>query len=106
MSWLRHAFAVDEPPADDAAAQAEDELFGRVARAVVKRGLTSPALLFLELHRPLGYVTGQMLHSLGPFASLVANPKDVEILASCICRRGGVTKLIAAIEDEDARRTS
>ena len=103
MSIFGKAFSAPEPPGADAL-EAEEELFKRLARQVVSRGLTTPAILFLEAHRPLSFVAGQFLHALGPLAGLLVEERDVERLAESLCRRDGVERLVRSIEDEEARR--
>jgi hypothetical protein len=70
-----------------------DALIETVAREVHKRGMTIPAILFLEMHKPLGFVAGQTLvfgsgflaplvgaQNLQKWAKLIENPDDVERL--------------------------
>lgn len=88
--------------------EAERALFERVADAIVSRGLTTPAILFLEMHQPLSYVAGQLAHGLGPFASIVVEQKDIDIFAASLCRRDGIENLVRTIErkDREAARTT
>ena len=79
----------------------EDKLFQRIAKAVVSRELTVPAILFLEMHQPFSYLAGQLAHGLGPFASIVVKEKDAEAFARSLCRRDGIERLVKAIEKED-----
>jgi len=100
-----NAFATpDASSVDEATLAREDTLFRRLADEVVARGLTTPALLFLEMHRPLSFVAGQMLHSLGPFAGLIVSREEVECLAHAISRRDGMGRLIACIEGKENER--
>ena len=55
----------DEPVTDEE----RDRLLDATAAAVRKRGLETPAILLLEMHRPLGYVAS---HAALLFAPMVA----------------------------------
>ena len=96
-SWLRHAFAVapaQAPGPDDR------ELAQRLARVVVRRGLTVPALMMLESGRPLSFIGSQALAFLGPFATTVFPADDYQRLVSLLEKREGVDLLVVALEEE------
>ena len=101
--WLVHAFAVDPP--DDAISEAEDELAQRLARIVVRRGLTTPALMVLESGRPLNFLGSQVLAFLSPFATLVFSRVEYDRFARLLEKRGSLPLLIEKIIEED-RATS
>ncbi len=82
----------------------EDELFQRLAKSVVSRGLTVPAIMFLEMHQPFSFIAGQLAHSLGPFASIIVAEKDAEAFARSLSRRDGIERMVRAIEKEDRER--
>lgn len=94
---LRHAFAVEPdgplPPPD-----AQREVVDRLLRAIVQRGMTAPALLFLEGWRPLGAVTGQGMHALAPFAGVAIDASVWDGLAGWMSRRGALPWLIERLE--------
>lgn len=81
-------------------------LVSRFARLVVKNGLTVPAILVLEMHRPFGYVAAQLMHMITPLVSIVFRPDEFKILAIMLERRESIEDVILAIEDEEARRSS
>ncbi len=81
----------------------EDEaLLDRIARAVVRWGMTVPAIFLLESSRPLNFVGGQFLHFLSPIVHSVINAKDLDRLALLLERRDSVEMLIRRIEQADA----
>ena len=68
MNWLQHAFDTrgpDEPPSP-----AQLELVEKLCHEVVRRRLALPALVFLEMSRPLNTLTAQALHFLAPMLSM------------------------------------
>ncbi|MEZ6065852.1 MAG: hypothetical protein R3B90_09135 [Planctomycetaceae bacterium] len=60
--WLRHAFAVNEE-APELTSEEANELES-LATQVVRRGMATPAVTFLEMSRPLNYLGAQVLTSL------------------------------------------
>ncbi len=76
-----------EPPLD------RDELIDTVARRVVGAGLEVPAVFFLEMNKPLAFISGQALligapvlapffglHRTNDFAGLMSDRQNVERL--------------------------
>jgi hypothetical protein len=93
---LRHAFALDE---EAFAPDAEEQVvLERLAQEIVRRRLTTPALLLLEVGRPLNFVSAQALHFLQPLLACIADARSLEVFARLVERRGAVDALIARIE--------
>ena len=69
MKWLKHAFATD-PPGPAKPDERQRALLEKLCREVVRRRLTTPVLLMLEMNRPLNYVSAQFLHYLQPIVSI------------------------------------
>lgn len=62
---LRNAFAVDAPgPAQPTAEQ--QPAVDWVCRQIAMRHLTTPGLIFLEMWRPMNWVSAQFLHMVQP----------------------------------------
>lgn len=57
--------------AHNPAANQSLDLILALVRAVERRQLTKPALLFLVSHQPLAFMSGQILYSLQPLADLL-----------------------------------
>ena len=98
-----HAFAVNPPkgqlgPEDTA-------LLEKIATFIGKRGMATPALLFLESVGPLSFLGSQVVHGLKPFLDLVCNPLDLERLAKILERRDGLDQLISLIQEHANRPT-
>ena len=64
MNWLKHAFDTSGPDEPPTAAQLE--LADKLCHEVVRRGLAIPALVFLEMSRPLNRLSSQAIHFLAP----------------------------------------
>ena len=98
---LRHAFAVEDPE-DFAPTEKERVAAEKVCEEVVRRRMTLPASMLLEMSRPLNYLGAQALHFFTPFASVLVDQRSWEDFASFVERRGSVEYLIRTIEDCEA----
>jgi hypothetical protein len=102
---LQHAFATQSSsqplPIEDV------ELMERVADAIVKRGMTVPATVFLESMGPMNFLGSQALHFLTPIIECAFNAKEVEQVARLLERRDTISQLITIIEAKSsAKRAS
>lgn len=100
---LSNAFAVDPPgpaePTDD-----ERPIVDRLCREVIKRRMTTPALLALECSRPMNYLGSQAMHFFQPMASVLVSPKHWDAFAAFLERRGSLEYLARRIEDLERER--
>jgi hypothetical protein len=101
QSKFREAFATApvEPltPVDVA-------LLERAADVIVKRGMATPAVLFLESVGPMNFLGSQALHFLTPILQTVFPQRDVERVALLLERRDTLSKLAALIEALERER--
>ena len=110
VSWrekLRHAFAV--PKSGELVVPEETRvLIDGVCRELVTRQLADPALVLLEMSRPMNYVGAQALHALIPLLGIVARPQILSRLAELLEQRGSVEYVCDRIETfrDEARRRS
>jgi hypothetical protein len=73
-------------------------LLERVADAVVKRGMTAPATVFLESLGPMNFLGSQALYFLTPIVEWAFNAKEVEQVARLLERRDTISRLIMIID--------
>jgi hypothetical protein len=104
-NWLKHAFAI-EPEETIAPTAGQRAIIDRLCGHVVARGLTTPALVFLESVRPLNYVSSQTLQFFSPILSVIADRKAVDELAAFLEHRGSVEFLCKRIEELEEERTA
>lgn len=83
-------------PAVDA--DADEQLLRRLAVEIVRRRLTTPAILFLESMRPLNFVGSQFLTFLDPLLSVFCAIPDYRRFARLLEDRDGIERLIGHIE--------
>jgi len=93
---LSHAFSTKS---EDEAFTVEDlALLELVADAVVKRGMTAPATVFLESLGPMNFLGSQALYFLAPIVEWALNAKEVEHAARLLERRDTISRLITIID--------
>lgn len=101
---LKHAFAITR---EQQALSLDDlALLDRVADAVVKRGMATPATVFLESIGPMNFLGSQALHFLTPILELACKNNEFERVAHLLERRDIVPRLIALIEAKSAPKGS
>ncbi len=106
MEWLKDAFAIEAPgPAKPTEAQ---RLFvDRLCREIVRRRMSTPAQLLLEMGRPLNYVSAQLMHFFQPFLTVVTDGAAYDQLSSFLEQRGSIEYIsgrLEAVEAEGAER--
>lgn len=100
-TWLKHAFAVEPPgPAEPTPRQAE--VVDRLCREVVRRGMATPALVALEMSRPLNFVTAQAIHFFDPLVAAVTDADGHREFARFLEQRGSVDHLVRRIGEIEA----
>ena len=101
MRWLKHAFAVDPPGPADPTPEQRDAV-DAVCRQIVKRHLTTPALLFLEMSKPLNYLGSQAMHFFAPMLSVLSGGQRHRHFAAFLEHRGSIDYLCRRIEELEA----
>lgn len=104
MSWIKHAFALDQQTVEPTPVQAQ--VVDKVCREIVRRGLTTPALVSLEVFRPLNYVGAQAMHFFRPIVTLILDGEGYRHFSEFLEHRESVDYLVRRIEElEDECRT-
>jgi len=86
-------FIIDEIPAEE-----QQALLQKVATFIVKRRLTAPAVLTLEMCKPLHLIGGQLMIALNPFVQVIFNTTDFQKFALIIEQDQNLEHLIQLIE--------
>lgn len=95
---LRHAFAVD-PPGPAEPTPEERPVVEALVREVVRRRMEAPAMMFLEMSRPLNYVASQTLSFFMPMLSAIGDARGASLLAAFLERRGSIDWLLQRLEE-------
>jgi hypothetical protein len=97
VQWLKHAFAV-EPRGPAEPTPEQQAVVEKLCHEVVRRQLTTPALMFLEMSRPLNFVGSQALHFFAPFIAAVTDAEGHRHLAAFLEHRGSIDYICRCIE--------
>ena len=100
---MAHAFATG-PTAAPLSPQ-DLQLLQKVADAIVRRRLETPAVLLLESSEPLNFLSSQIIYGLRPFLDLVCAPAETERLACILERREAVSRLVGLMQAQLDKRT-
>ena len=79
-------------------ASADDQLLAEVALAVKRKGLETPAVLWLESLRPLSFLGAQAMHFLTPFVQAFMPADRFRRLASVLEERANLERLVRLVE--------
>jgi hypothetical protein len=91
------------PPEEKELTPEERELIRRIAQKIVDRGMTVPAILFLESVKPLNYIGSQVLVFMEPFMhAILKSVNDYNLFRRMMEKRDNVERLLQKIEELDA----
>ncbi|MCP4684346.1 MAG: hypothetical protein GY867_02760 [bacterium] len=80
----------------------QEAVLDKLARKVVDKGMSVPAILFLESVKPLNFIGSQTMVFFEPMVQTVFNFKDYDNLRSALEKRESIEILILRIEEYDA----
>jgi len=100
VGWLRHAFAID-PPGSVEPTDVQRAVVEKLCVEVARRHLTMPALLMVEMSRPLNYVSAQLLHFFQPLVGVLMNTAEYEAFTTFLEQRGSVDYISQRLEAVD-----
>ncbi|NLS78936.1 MAG: hypothetical protein GXY76_16925 [Chloroflexi bacterium] len=78
--------------------QRRDELIDKLAQAVLRHGMQTPAVWFLEMHKPLGFIGAQALLFLEPVLGAFSGDAAIHEVAALLEERENVERLLARLE--------
>lgn len=76
-----------------------DALIEKIAVGVVGRGLETPAILFLEMNRPLSFFASQGLIVASPMIAPFVGFQNVQVATKVLEDRDNIERLVKRIED-------
>ena len=101
--FMRNAFALDDGKPCEPTDQ-QREVLEKLAAEVARRAMSGPALVFLEMSRPLNTIGAAAVTFFAPIASIIAHPASVKHFAEFLEKRGSVDVLVRMIEAAEAAR--
>ncbi len=90
-----HSFWADELTDED-----EKRIIERIVEQVSKRKLWAPAMLLVEMHRPLAYLASQAMVAFSPFVAPFIGIDAVNDYSRLMARPGAMERLVQRIEEE------
>lgn len=75
-----------------------EKLLDQTVRAIARRGLQTPAILLLEMHKPLAYVASQGIVAAVPLLGPLLGLERMQAVGKLLATAGGMDELIARIE--------
>ena len=81
----------------------QKELLTKIADQIVKRKMTTPAILFFESVKPLSFVGSQALVFLQPIIQAFLNRREYDEIVLMMEERENVEKLLLEIENQEAQ---
>ncbi|MGR3173830.1 MAG: hypothetical protein ACUZ8N_04455 [Candidatus Scalindua sp.] len=96
IDGFKHAFATEGVKLEDS----DTALIKKLADYVVKRGMSVPAVLFLESVRPLNFVGSQTMIFFKPMLSRFFSKYEYDKIADILEKREVVDLLIKEIEQK------
>jgi hypothetical protein len=97
VNWLKHAFGID-PPGPVHPSDAQRLVVEKLCAEVVRRRLTMPAFVALEMSRPLTYLSAQALHFFQPILAIVADTAAYDQFTQFLQQRGSIEYMIERLE--------
>ena len=79
-------------------AEERERLLDDVAGAVAKRGLQTPAILALEMHRPLAFTLSQGMIVFAPLFAPLLGVSRMELASRLLREPGAIDALVERIE--------
>ena len=105
LDRLKHAFFVEKATVakpDEKTAETVD----RICREIVRREMVVPAVMLLEMSRPLSFLGSQALHFFQPFGTVLIDPDAWDGFARFLEQRGSVKYLIQSLEKANSQSPS
>lgn len=97
---LKHAFAVDPPGAFEPSVE-QQPVIDWICVQIAKRHLTTPGLIFLEMSRPLNWMTAQAMHVFRLWLNMLLAKRryeDYVHFSEFLEHRGSIDYLMKRIE--------
>ena len=102
---MSHAFDL-EPPDRFEPTKAQELVVDQVCREIVRRHLSTPALILLEISRPLNFLAAQAMHFVSPILSTITDARGQQLFAEFLESRGAVDYLCRRIEELESKAPS
>ena len=79
----------------------EKEIMNLYAKKVMEKGMSVPAIFFLEMFKYLSFIFSQSMIVFGPLATRFLNPRRYYEISDILSNRNNVEYFISQIEKEN-----
>lgn len=83
---------------DEVSEEERERIIEKAAREIVRRGLATPALIFIEMAKPINFLGSQLLVAIDPFISSILSSGDYRKFSILMEDDENVERLLQAIE--------
>ncbi len=94
---FRHAFGIDEK--EEGLNDEEKRVIELIARGIIERRLSAPAVMFLESVKPLNFIGSQAMVFLRPIIAAIFPTKTYDTIEKILEKRKGIDYLLERIEN-------
>lgn len=99
---FKHAFAVEKKDEYEYT-EADTVLLDKIAAKIKKFGMATPAILFLDSAKPLGYMGSQAMVFFRPIVHSMFSCHDYDHFRELLEHRSSIDELIKRIEIDDRK---
>ncbi|MBT5365950.1 MAG: hypothetical protein HOI88_00325 [Phycisphaerae bacterium] len=96
--WFKKAFHVDSDESIEPNEKQKNAL-DMLCRGIIRRGLTTPAIIGVEMGRPLNFLGSQTMHFFTPLISAFVPTESWSAVAEFLEHRGSVDWIRNRIEE-------
>jgi len=83
----------------------QEQMLDKIAQTIVRRGMSVPAVFFIESLKPLNFIGSQALVFFGPIIESLFPKNGVYDFAELMENRDNVDRLLLKIEELESRKT-
>lgn len=84
----------------------QNEVIDSIAAKIVGRRLETPAVLFLDMHKPLSFIASQSMLAAMPFLAPIFGAQSIADLSKVLKDRDNIEVLITRIEEMSAAKSN
>ena len=96
--WLKHAFHVDDDSPIEPN-ETQKKALDKLCKGIIRRGLTTPAIIGVEMGRPLNFVGSQTMQFFTPLISAFVPTESWSAVAEFLEKRGSIDWIRNRIEE-------
>jgi len=94
----KHAFHIDDPDSINPT-ETQKKAIDKLCRGIIRRGLITPAIIGVEMGRPMNYIGSQTMHFFTPLIAAFVPTESWKAMAEFLEHRGSVDWIRNRIEE-------